>query len=923
LARLDRALADLSVSAKVALGCLAAVAVVLAPGLPLLNARIVAELNRNAEAELTANVGLVRSMISLRLDSLKREAKQINHAFDSLFHDGITREGSDEAPVLRHGKTRILSGDFGDVDNFTQRTGAVATVFAAKGDDFVRVITSLKKENGERAVGTMLGKAHPGYESVRTGKPYIGRARLFGKEYYTSYTPITDKNGKVVALSFIGLGIDAELADLKARVRALKVGQTGYYYVLDGNLGKDYGTLLIHPAKEGSNPIGSRDADGREFIKEILERKQGTIRYPWMNSELGDKVPREKIVVFDTLPESKWVVAGGSYIDEFEALSRQISVYMIGGGLLMVLVLMAIVYSLMHRVVIKPLQSDVLPAFRALATGRYDTPLNVAGNDEIAKVRQGLATMQTRLGSDMAEARRQAEETLRIKIALDHVSTGVMIANCERRIIYTNHAVQRGLKAAEADVKAVMPHFEADHILGSCIDNFHKNPAHQAKLLAELAGPRTVNLQIGTRHMRVTVSPVINERGERLGTVAEWRDRTSTVRVEQEVASIVEGASRGDFLMRLSLEGKEGFLKQLALGLNQLFEVTQKGLSDVARILQLVAAGDLTQKIDADYQGIFGQLKDDTNTTIERLREVVGHIKEATAAIEIASQEIAAGNEDLSSRTEEQASSLEETASSMEEINAAVRNNAASSKQANDLAKNSSQIATHGMQVVKQVVDTMSGIQASSKKVADIIGVIDTIAFQTNILALNAAVEAARAGEQGRGFAVVATEVRSLAARSAAAAKEIKALMAESADKVDSGARLVREAGDTMDDVVTSFDLVANLVTEIATASREQSSGIEQVTQAVAQMDEVTQQNAALVEQAAAAAESLEDQARGLVQTVSMFKLDEGGARMPPPTLRDVTPRQLVAGRSRVKPTAPRKIAPPPRADAGEEWEEF
>ncbi|MDZ4253569.1 MAG: methyl-accepting chemotaxis protein [Sulfuritalea sp.] len=589
---------------------------------------------------------------------------------------------------------------------------------------------------------------------------------------------------------------------------------------------------------------------------------------------------------------------------------------------------MAIFLALMLiRSITRPL-SLVMETLDSVAQGNYGSMVDVSRNDELGKTLQGLQSMQTRLGFEVMETKRLADEMTRIKIALDHVSTGVMITNCEGKIIYANHAVKRGLKAAEADVKAVMPHFDAEHVVGACIDNYHRSPALQAKLLAELSVSSTVNLDIGVRHMRVTVSPVINERGERLGTVAEWRDRTNTVRVEQEVASMVVAASHGDFLMRLSLDGKQGFFKQLAEGLNQLSEVTQKGLSDVARILQLVAAGDLTQKIDADYQGIFGQLKDDTNTTIERLRDVVGRIKEATAAIDIAAQEIAAGNEDLSSRTEEQASSLEETASSMEEINAAVRSNAASSRQANDLAKNSNQIATRGKEVVKQVVDTMSGIQTSSRKVADIIGVIDTIAFQTNILALNAAVEAARAGEQGRGFAVVATEVRSLAARSAAAAKEIKALMAESAVKVDSGTRLVREAGETMDDVVTSFDLVANLVTEIANASREQSSGIDQVTQAVAQMDEVTQQNAALVEQAAAAAESLEDQARGLVQTVSMFRLGDGngngnGHMVPSPTLRDVTPRQLAGGRPRANPAAPRKLARAPFADAGDEWEEF
>ncbi len=354
-------------------------------------------------------------------------------------------------------------------------------------------------------------------------------------------------------------------------------------------------------------------------------------------------------------------------------------------------------------------------------------------------------------------------------------------------------------------------------------------------------------------------------------------------------------------------------------------------LQALRRTAQRVASGDLTQKVDADYQGIFGQLKDDTNTTIERLREVVGRIKDATEAINIASQEIAAGNADLSSRTEEQASSLEETSSAMEQLNATVRQNADNARQANDLAKTSNAGVIKGGAVVKQVVVTMGEIQASSKKISDIIGVIDSIAFQTNILALNAAVEAARAGEQGRGFAVVASEVRNLAQRSATAAKEIKTLIAESVDKVESGAKLVQEAGTTMDEVVTSFQQVAGLVTEIASASKEQSSGIEQTTQAVGQMDEVTQQNAALVEEAAAAAESLEEQARGLVQTVSMFKLAEGGTRstLPAPVLRDATPRQLPPTNSssrsapRSSPSVGRKPPPPHLADSTEQWEEF
>jgi methyl-accepting chemotaxis protein len=558
----------------------------------------------------------------------------------------------------------------------------------------------------------------------------------------------------------------------------------------------------------------------------------------------------------------------------------------------------------------------------AVATGKLDNQIILAPGDE-SSLLASMGRMQAQLLERITAERKVAAENLAIKIALDNVSTGVMIANGERTIIYANHAVKRVLKGAESEIKKQLPNFDAENMVGVSIDTFHKNPKHQADLLASFTSTYVANLEIGGRYLRVTASPVINERNERLGAVAEWLDRTPEVLVEKEVANIVDGAQRGDFVARISLEGKDGFFRQLSEGLNQLSEVTQTGLTDVARVLQLVAAGDLTQKIEADYQGIFGQLKDDTNTTIERLREVVGRIKDATEAINIASQEIAAGNQDLSSRTEEQASSLEQTSSAMEELNATVKQNAENAKQANELAKTSNAGVVKGGEVVKQVVVTMGDIQASSKKISDIIGVIDSIAFQTNILALNAAVEAARAGEQGRGFAVVATEVRNLAQRSATAAKEIKTLIAESVDKVESGAKLVQQAGTTMDEVVTSFQQVASLVTEIAGASREQSSGIEQTTQAVSQMDEVTQQNAALVEEAAAAAESLEEQARGLVQTVSMFKLAEGGGRtLPAPALRDATPKQLGASRPQAKP-GPKKIAPPHLADDGEQWEEF
>ena len=293
-------------------------------------------------------------------------------------------------------------------------------------------------------------------------------------------------------------------------------------------------------------------------------------------------------------------------------------------------------------------------------------------------------------------------------------------------------------------------------------------------------------------------------------------------------------------------------------------------------VAEALAQGDLTHKFEAKPRDEAEQLLAALSNTAAQLRGLIGSVKESAQAIATASGEIRAGNDDLSQRTEEQASSLEETASSMEELTSTVKQNAENAKQANQLALGASAVAVKGGQVVSEVVGTMSSINESSKKIVDIIGVIDGIAFQTNILALNAAVEAARAGEQGRGFAVVASEVRNLAQRSAAAAKEIKALIGDSVDKVGAGTKLVDEAGKTMQEIVASVKRVTDIMSEITAASQEQSSGIEQVNQAITQMDQVTQQNAALVEEASAAAESMQDQAQNLVQAVAFFKLGQG-----------------------------------------------
>jgi methyl-accepting chemotaxis protein len=356
-------------------------------------------------------------------------------------------------------------------------------------------------------------------------------------------------------------------------------------------------------------------------------------------------------------------------------------------------------------------------------------------------------------------------------------------------------------------------------------------------------------------------------------------------------------------------------------------------LAGAVEVAQKVAAGELTSQVHVEGKDETSELLQALKDMNDSLSKTVGDVRNGTEMISTASQEIASGNADLSARTESQASSLEETASSMEELTSTVKQNADNARQANQLAVSASSVAEKGGTVVSQVVETMGSIKASSSKIVDIIGVIDGIAFQTNILALNAAVEAARAGEQGRGFAVVASEVRNLAQRSAGAAKEIKELIGDSVNKVDAGSKLVDEAGQTMDLIVTSIRQVADIMGEITAATQEQSNGIEEVNQAITQMDEMTQQNAALVEQAAAAAESMQEQAQMLAQAVSIFKLadDEAhrsSARAPAPR---PAPRAAVAApapapaprvAAAARPAAPKKLATPAPA-AGEEWEEF
>ncbi|MDE2599946.1 MAG: HAMP domain-containing protein [Rhodocyclaceae bacterium] len=577
--------------------------------------------------------------------------------------------------------------------------------------------------------------------------------------------------------------------------------------------------------------------------------------------------------------------------------------------------------SVLHQV------GDLRTAAEKIAGGDFGHALSPHTQDELGEFAGALDRVRVELGERIAHEQSLSENMLRVKMALDNAGTPFRIADKDGIVVYANPKMFEVLRSIESVMKQLNPQFSADTFIGSNIGDLMGDRESYMKRLELLRGLTVSEWELGGRVFNVTAAPVFDDKGQRLGTVGEWLDRTEQVAIERELAEIVNAAAAGDFSRRVSLNGKSGFFLSIGQGLNQLLESGERGLHAVASVLQSLARGDLTHRLDGNYQGLFARLQNDANATVDSLSELVLEIREVSELVNTAAREIAAGNADLSSRTEEQASSLEETASSMEELSATVRQNADSARQANALAANSNTLATQGGEMVQRVVGNMSDIQEGSKRIADIVGVIDAIAFQTNILALNAAVEAARAGEQGRGFAVVASEVRSLAQRSATAAKEIRELIVSSVARVDDGVRLVQEAGGTMTNVVSSFSEVARLVTDISGASREQSSGIDQVTRAVTQMDEVTQQNAALVEEAAAAAESLEDQARGLVDLVSRFRLDGDETRDLPPVveraaLRDATPRRLVRGNVHAPRLSTRSF-PPPTGAIEDEWQEF
>lgn len=565
-------------------------------------------------------------------------------------------------------------------------------------------------------------------------------------------------------------------------------------------------------------------------------------------------------------------------------------------------------------------------AMNTLAQGQYPSIPSLDDRDELGD-----------MGRSLNDLRGYVYQSNRWQTMVNSMSMPLMVCDKDFNITFANKISLETLKKIEK----ILP-ITADKIIGSNIDIFHKNPAHQRGLLPALSGGKThkAEFKIGEEWMSLQATAIMDEQGNFDGAFVDWmlvteekRNQEMIALAQEKIQELIAAASDGNLNQRIDAAQFIGFYKELASSMNGLMDTMVNPIDNAIGVLKKLAEGELNQSMTGEYQGSFLQMQEALNTTISRIKEIVTRIKESAESVSSASNEISSGTNDLSQRTEQQASSLEETAASMEEITGTVRANSENARNANLLSSEAREVAERGGQVVGDAVTAMNSIEKSSQKIADIITVIDEIAFQTNLLALNAAVEAARAGEAGKGFAVVASEVRSLAGRSASASKEIKALIMESNQQVKNGSELVNHAGETLKDIVSSVKKVADIISEIASASAEQSTGIDEINSAVSQMDEMTQQNAALVEENNAAAQSLVHQAQELDEMMRFFTLEEVTASksIPLKPTASIKPASVKAAKPSTtrsaQSTAVKKVKAAALANGGaamdREWEEF
>ncbi len=462
-----------------------------------------------------------------------------------------------------------------------------------------------------------------------------------------------------------------------------------------------------------------------------------------------------------------------------------------------------------------------------------------------------------------------------IKTALDGASANMMMAGPDRRIMYINEAVQKMLKKNEADIRRELPNFSADNLVGTSIDDFHKNPAHQKNMLAALKDTYNTSIKVGELQFDLIANPIFDKDGERLGTSVEWQDVTEQLSAEAEIERLVGQASKGELSERLDADRFSGFLGNIASGLNQLLDAVSDPIQEIIRVTETQAKFDLTSNITKDYEGSYGQVKNALNLASDNINSVLNQSVTALEEVALSVEQLRISSQNLATGAEEQSTAVEEVSANLTETDSQVKANSENANIGNDLASETANIAESGQKKMQEMIESMQGISSSSDDIKKIIKVIDDIAFQTNLLALNAAVEAARAGQHGKGFAVVAQEVRNLAGRSAKAAKETADLIEDSSKKVKEGAEIADSTAEVLGNIVGNVLKVKDVVVEIAAACEEQTKGISQINTAITQVSQTVASSSQQSMELASAADQLSSLTSQLKDEIGKFQLQD------------------------------------------------
>jgi methyl-accepting chemotaxis protein len=642
---------------------------------------------------------------------------------------------------------------------------------------------------------------------------------------------------------------------------------------------------------------GNPDASLKASLSGAIERAQtASARFAQSARTLsegtiaGSAPPRDLALTADgraltQAADELWQTAQGELA---RLLETRISGFAMGaatklGFVVFALLITALVVYLVVGSIRRPL-NDLVATIRRFEAGDYETAVpNTASGNEFGKIARAMDQFRT-MGS------RQAMTVA----ALNASPTMVMITDRSNTIVSMSAALIQLMHQLEPAMRAADGQFSVAGLVGQTTEAYTRNQALTRELVSDVGRHTTQRYLIGGRTLVVDTAP-IEVQGEVLGHTIEWRDLTAELAAQAQVAEMVSRAAKGDFSMRLALDDRSAFVRQIGEGLNGLSSMVEQAVADFDGALSRIAAGDLTVNLQADYHGAFGRLKNSVTATNTSLAEIVTTLQGTAQEVTFAAGEIRDGSQDLARRTDDQATDLTETAAATEQLAASVRNSAQSAQEASKLAEDSLRVATEGGTIVSKAVESMGRIEDASRRIAAITSVIDDIAFQTNLLALNAAVEAARAGDAGKGFAVVATEVRTLAQRSSEAARDISGLISQSSSEVVDGVRLVRSAGEVLERILGSTKRVAGTVNEISMATQEQAQGIEEMSQAIARIDDTTQQNSSMAEQSASAASSLTEEINSLNSLMDRFKVaGQGGerarAKAPAPSRQGAVP---------------------------------